>query len=322
MKKLLNLLIIFCLFCFPLFAQEEEEVVTAKASFDKAEITIGEKVKFFITLEAPKDTEFDFPLVDSILTNVGFAVKDFDEEKPVRLSKNRYRTRRWYLLDTYITGAYEVPDIIIHYTLADGTTGEVETRQVFLDVKSVIAEGEKADDIRDIKAPVFIPVNYAKLIIWTIIILIVIIIIAVGIPLYFKYRHIIMPPPPPTPAHVIALRALEKIKGLSLETEEQIKKYYIGVSGIVRHYIESRFFLNAPEQTTEEFLAALANSDSFNNKHKTLLRNFLKHCDMVKFAKYGPTKEEIDDVYNTGKEFVKETIPQDKTEEKVKQYAV
>lgn len=277
-------------------------LVIAEAGFDKATITIGEKVRYTVTIEAPKDTEIEFPVIDSTLTSTGFAIRDFGEEKPVVISKDRIRIRHWYLLDTYITGSYNIPSVTINYTLPDGTVGTASTKDVFLEVKSIIKEGEKVRDIRDIKGPVDIRYSYKKIIIWGLIFVALIAILAIAI----RFRCTIKPPAPPIPPHVIALRELERIKGLNLD----VKEYYIGVSGIVRRYIENRFILHAPERTTEEFLTELTGTDTLNQPHKGLLRDFLKHCDLVKFAKYGPTKEEIDGVYNTAVRFVEETKPQ------------
>ena len=53
---------------------------------------------------------------------------------------------------------------------------------------------------------------------------------------------------------------------------------------MLRHYIEDRFGLRAPEQTTEEFLAELRQKHVFGERQKDLLRAFLEHCDLVKFA--------------------------------------
>lgn len=290
------------------FAQEEASV-TAEATFDKSEITIGDKVKYAVTVEVDKDTKIDFPVIDSMLIGQGFTIRDFGQEKPVKISRHRVRRKYWYLLDTYVTGSYTIPPAVIKYALPDGTEGETETQEVFLEVKSVIKEGEEPQDIRDIKIPVEIKISYKNVIIWSTLILLFVLGLGTGILLYFKYRHIIKPPPLPIPAHVIALRDLEKARGMSLENEGKIKEYYISVSGIIRRYIEKRFGLHAPERTTEEFLTELTVTDTLNQTHKGLLRDFLKHCDLVKFAKYGPTKNEIDGAYKTGRRFVKETKP-------------
>jgi hypothetical protein len=41
--------------------------------------------------------------------------------------------------------------------------------------------------------------------------------------------------------------------------------------------------------------------------HKELVGNFLEHCDMVKFAAYGPDSREIENSFNSAKKLVDET---------------
>jgi len=65
--------------------------------------------------------------------------------------------------------------------------------------------------------------------------------------------------------------------------------------------------VRAPEMTTEEFFAALRGSEILSAAHKNLLKDFLALCDIVKFARYGPTTDEIDRSYDAAKRFVDET---------------
>lgn len=41
-----------------------------------------------------------------------------------------------------------------------------------------------------------------------------------------------------------------------------------------------------------------------------LLRDFLERADLVKFAKYAPGKEEIEDSFEAAKRFIEATTPQ------------
>ena len=63
----------------------------------------------------------------------------------------------------------------------------------------------------------------------------------------------------------------------------------------------------APEQTTEEFLAGLETERNFPGDYKTLLRTFLKHCDLVKFAEHHPETEDIQNTFNSCKAFIEGT---------------
>jgi hypothetical protein len=63
----------------------------------------------------------------------------------------------------------------------------------------------------------------------------------------------------------------------------------------------------APERTTEEFLAEMTVTDRLTGAHKKLISNFLEHCDMVKFAAYGPDRREIKNAFNSAIKLVNET---------------
>jgi len=41
--------------------------------------------------------------------------------------------------------------------------------------------------------------------------------------------------------------------------------------------------------------------------HKELISNFLEHCDMVKFAAYGPDTREIENAFDSAIKLVDET---------------
>ena len=58
-------------------------------------------------------------------------------------------------------------------------------------------------------------------------------------------------------AHEMAYARLRALVAEKLVEQGRIKEFYERISGILRHYIEDRFDLHAPERTTEEFLAEL-----------------------------------------------------------------
>lgn len=114
------------------------------------------------------------------------------------------------------------------------------------------------------------------------------------------------------PAHEIAYEQLEKLKTKGLIRQGKIKEYYSEVSDIIRHYLENRFLLKAPEMTTEEFLFYVRDYSQLIGSHKTLLKEFLLACDLVKFAKYIPSSGEMDEIFLSALKVVdqtKEEIP-------------
>ena len=87
----------------------------------------------------------------------------------------------------------------------------------------------------------------------------------------------------------------------------EAKLFYLRLSNVLRHYIEDRFGLRAPEQTTEEFLVELRQGQPFGSAHKELLQSFLEHCDLVKFAELQPTRGEAETTVALCRRFIDET---------------
>ncbi len=85
------------------------------------------------------------------------------------------------------------------------------------------------------------------------------------------------------------------------------QEYFFRLSDILRHYIEGRFLLKAPEMTTEEFLICLNQSSQLNQFQKQGIKDFLTQSDLVKFAKLEPTTAQADTGFQLVKKFVDET---------------
>jgi hypothetical protein len=83
------------------------------------------------------------------------------------------------------------------------------------------------------------------------------------------------------------------------------------LTDIVRNYLEARFYIHAPRQTTEEFLRNMENWDSpLNNKDRNFLREFMTSADMIKFAKYEASKPQVETAITRAEQLVDETIPE------------
>ncbi len=164
-----------------------------------------------------------------------------------------------------------------------------------------------AEGIKDIKGPVSFPANHFFLIFIVVACLAALIFLVTFFLKRYLKKKTESSSIPTEPADQIAYQALTRLKAKDLPRFGKIKEYYIELSDIVRRYMENRFSFRAPEMTTEEFLYFLRESDSLKGAHKNLLKQFLNHCDLVKFARYGPTQQEIDDSFNLAKKLVDET---------------
>ena len=72
-------------------------------------------------------------------------------------------------------------------------------------------------------------------------------------------------------------------------------------------YLENRFSLRAPEQTTEEFLESVTHGDALEVRFVNLLKEFLERSDLVKFAKEQPLPNENEMSLSNAYDFVNGT---------------
>ena len=91
------------------------------------------------------------------------------------------------------------------------------------------------------------------------------------------------PPPIPPSPRSIALRELQKLRQQVGRTEPYA--FSFAVSDVLRTYVSEEYRVRATQQTSPEFLAAIGQSVKFADAERTLLADFLEHCDLIKFAR-------------------------------------
>src|SRR3989339_1971542 len=314
-KLLISVLVVYTLLLSKdiAFAQQSNDTkdrgtIEAIASVDKDEVTIGDKIKLVIRVKYMDDITIQFPEVNG---QIGvFAIKKTGFAETSEREKDGYSVvERNYVLSSYEIGRHAIPSLKIKYKGSRGE-GEVAANEVIIDITGVIKEGELSGDIKDILPPIDVPTSFKRLIVWISVGtgLLLLSGIICGLVYKFKKRSKIQEQTfiKRTP-HEIACELLERLLKEDLIAKGLVREYYYRITNILRHYIEDRFGLLAPERTTEEFLTEMAHTNQLDATHKILIREFLERCDMVKYAKYGPSKLEIKETYDAAKRFIDET---------------
>lgn len=157
--------------------------------------------------------------------------------------------------------------------------------------------------LRDIKPPIEIPSGWEWL--WWTLGALALVALAFLVWCWWRKRQTQIPIVPPVPAHVRAKQSLQD----ALALISQPKPFCILVSDTVRLYLEERFEFDAPERTTEEFLYELQGTNLLLPDQKDSLGEFLKQCDMVKFARYEPREPELHELHGSAVRLVEETEP-------------
>lgn len=106
-----------------------------------------------------------------------------------------------------------------------------------------------------------------------------------------------------------ALFELRELLAGDLLARQDFKEFYVRLTRIVRDFIERRHGIRAPEQTTEEFLAAISRDSRFPEPVAQRLRSFLSAADLVKFAAQTPSQDAITDIITTAREYIESDVP-------------
>ena len=274
---------------------------------DKEEPTIADRIQLSLEVTADEDYEVRMPRFGDKLEQ--FGIVDYDTTQPELIEDNKTRQSRSYVLEPFLSGDYIIPVMKFQFSKKgeeDATQHELETEAITLHVKSLRPEAAAELQIHDIAPPEELPREAASRswLVWGGAVLVLGVVGAVLLSRRRKGGKIFQPV---IPAHEVAFQQLEALVAENLPEKHAIKEFYQRVSDILRHYIENRFGLQAPEQTTEEFLGTLAVTRILTPPQKQLLREFLRHCDLVKFAEHQPATEDIQKTFDSCKNFILET---------------
>jgi hypothetical protein len=106
----------------------------------------------------------------------------------------------------------------------------------------------------------------------------------------------------------IALLRLEELRALMRPAS--VREFSSAISDTVRHYIEAGFKVTATHQTTEEFLHDILKTENTPLAlHRPLLAEFLRQCDLAKFAGMSLTTENMESLYQSARSFIISTTP-------------
>lgn len=290
----------------------ERGPLSVRVRVDKKTMTIAETVllNFEVTIEP--DYEVVFPAVGKVL--VDFGIVDW-ESIDDRLDENNNIVKSYqYRLEPFLSGNYQLPAFTFVFYKSDGSEDqehELTTEHINIEVTSLLGEDRAELVIDDIEDVVKLPRETSVLWIWLIIVLAVLA-PPIALWLYLRRKKVAELVRIFKPAHEIAYERLRKLVKDDPVGAGRIKEFYERISDILRHYIEHRFELKAPERTTEEFLSELQYTDLLSGTDKDNLMEFLTHCDLVKFAKHSPTNQQIQRTFDLVKDFVEKTKSQDK----------
>jgi len=236
-------------------------------------------------------------------------------EKPIIGSENQGCVKK-VIMDPLKAGKFLIPPAVVK----DKEGKEWKTSAFVLEVREPTdKEKEELQNIAGIIEPK-IGNNYRNLIISSLLVISLLIAVAGFIYLFKKYfiKSQTLEEKIELPWEKV-FRRLRELKNKDLPSQGLYEPYYVQLTWILRYYIEDRFNIHAPEQTTQEFIETTMKEKVLTPEQQKLLYSFLSHCDKVKFAKFVPTIEQMEDGYNLVWNFAEETKLKEQTQRDVNQ---
>jgi hypothetical protein len=267
----------------------------------RLKISTAEQVALELESRADEAWRVAFPEIADALGE--FRVSEREAERR-RLGRDGTLTvTRAYTLEPFLPGAYQIPPL----TLAFGEAGEefsfsLTSEPIAVEVSSVLPPTLDEQDLEPIAGPEGLPTRRW---LWLGGGAAAVAALAAGAVLLLRHRRRAAPAKPLGSTEA-ALAELNALLARGLAEQGLFREFYQDLSDLARRYVERRYAIRAPERTTEEFLLEAQDSPALSG-HSDLLRRFLRHCDLVKFARLEPEPAEIAAAVEACRSFIAQT---------------
>ncbi|MCF7804836.1 MAG: BatD family protein [Candidatus Marinimicrobia bacterium] len=261
---------------------------------------IGDLFHLELSVEHPEGAQVSLP--QDIQTLGEFSVRD------IETNPGKTTTDITYSLAVYDTGRYTIPSIKVSVQPPDTGAAPISLESATQEIMIYSTVPPDAQELRDIKPLMDLPARIPWL--W----------IGIGSGLliagilgwFWWRRRETEEEPEMTPeerrqsAHERAYKRLREIERADYPGKGAMKRHFSDISQTIRAYFEDRYFIPALEMTSTEVLRAFPENQLTPEIYNEV-SDLLTTSDLVKFAKYQPSKEEADRVLEEGFDIVDHT---------------
>jgi len=269
----------------PLLAQKDS--VWLKSSANLSKVTIGDIVQFDLEVTRPESIKIALPSVGPTLND--WVVRNATRLPLKNVAPGSVAETLQLQLTVYKTGDLEIPSLNVEVVNAQGERELRASQPVKIKVQSVL-DGEQ---LKEIKGQAEISPDYKPFL------LLLAALAALALITYKAVRFLrqrkttpVATPKDTRSAEEIARDAIQNLLAKRLVEAGYVKEFYLELSEILKRYLGSKLGIISLERTTEEFVGDLKNAAIPWEEYEHV-KGFLMDCDLVKFAKYKPSADEI-----------------------------
>jgi hypothetical protein len=226
-----------------------------------------------------------------------------------------YSLKGSFVIQPFAEGEYELPPLYVVRLHRDGSTDTLRFKSMPLEVTTIPIDTTTFVP-HDIRPQITYPVTFAEVFPWVLAFVGGVLLIGAVVCLIMiggKRRN--EGPVYREPAHITALRKMDRYRSNKYWAPEKQKQFYSGITDALREYIAARYDVGAMEMTSAEMFHALKGSDIPPGLYGEL-KELFERADFVKFAKYVASDEENATVLPLGVRFVTETYVPEEEENK------
>jgi hypothetical protein len=296
--------------------------IQARASVSSSRVLIGDPIQYRVEVEASEPYQFigaqpPKELRGFLRETAGMPVEQTPAERKSGRETAPPPRRQWtqtFTLRSIRPGEWEIPPFTVQYRSAEGDAPEtLETEPLRVRVDD-IEPGSAQGVLQPLTGPERLAYD------WTLrnVLITVLGLLCVSAAGYLWWRRSRLersaPPRPLAPArppHEEALEALERLAQSPLLSQGRYKEFYTRLADVLRLYIFRRYSEPAMDWTTTELLDVLEQRGRPDSPNRSLLREVLDSCDLVKFARWTPPPETGHEGIEKARRFVKATCPEE-----------
>ena len=281
---------------------QKGEIVYQKGAFlkqlqERDSVLIADQVLYGFDLKGVDEgTSFAFPQVkDTLMAGVeivgSWRLDTLKVKKGRKGAAGQLDLQGGIVITSFDEGEYALPPLTLQRVNADGVVDTLVFDSQTLQVKTMPID-TATFVVHDIKGQIRYPVTFKEVLPWIGLGLGIAGLIALIVWLIVRYgRKRDVEAERKEPAHIVALRKLDKYRGNKMWAPEKQKSFYSGVTDTLREYIDARYEIGAMEMTTAEIMKEMKNTDVPADL-QTGLKELFERADFVKFAKFTASDEE------------------------------
>jgi hypothetical protein len=253
--------------------------------------TVGDLIRIDLDVTMPAGYQVEIPKPE---TQAGdFAIVDFSPGTTVPETQGGQHHRARILTAIYRTGKFAFPPIRMKLRTAEGKEVALSSPPVDIEIQSVLTGNNPK--LKDLKKQAEIP-EAVRWALWLTLALAGCVFVAVAWRFWRRRRRRPVFPPPAQTRDLLDLAAadLQDLLARGLPDKGMVKQFYVLLSKTVKRILELGYEIRTAEQTTSEIMISLRRRPALEPENAQRIESFLLRCDVVKFAKYVPSKIELE----------------------------